>query len=117
DVGVLVLTLVVRASACGDLSRRLHRGSKAVRATARRAWPRAGGPLGAGGSVPGVTEPLLPVSKRQRLPRLRLAGHRTLGVRAELASAADGRRGVGCGMGSAVVAVSLLRQHRPDVLQ
>ena len=61
-----LLALVVRARAGGDLSRRLHRRRKAVRAAARRARARAGGPLGAGGSVPGVAEPLLPLSQRQR---------------------------------------------------
>ena len=73
---VLVLALAVRARARGDLSRRVHRRRDAVRAAARRARPRAGGPLDPAGAVPRVAEPLLSLSQRHRLPRVRLARRR-----------------------------------------
>src|SRR5436190_7930485 len=117
DVGVLVLTLVIRARARSYLPRRIHRSRKAVRALAGRARSRARGPLVAGGSVPGVAEPVLSLSQRQRLLRVRLPRSGTFSVRAQLASAADGWRGIGCGVGGALDAVSLVRQRRPDVLQ
>ncbi len=113
----MVFSLAVRARAGAHLLHRLPGCGKPVRAAARRAGAAACAGVGAPGTIPGLAQPLLPVSHGRGLPHRCLVGPRALGSGVDGPDQPRRQRSDGRGVGAPLAALPLVRQRRPDLLR
>src|SRR4030095_13813238 len=90
---------------------------QSIHPAARRAWLAAGFALHAGCPISRLTQSVLSLAHRHRVPHRRMAWHRAGGADADRLAPAAGIGRVRDRVGTALAAVSLFRERRADVLQ